>query len=58
VTIVFKKRTKKLLLVKAPAGDSATVQQTKVFCFFSSEKKALLAARAGGWRFAYPPYGA
>jgi len=51
----FEKRTKKLFS-DDPVGSG--IAGAKVSCFFSSEKKALLAARAGGWRFAYPPYGA
>ena len=39
----LKKRTKKLLSLGYPSGERSATAETKVFCFFSSEKKALLS---------------
>jgi len=39
----LEKRTKNLLFLETPFSARRQIQNTKVFCFFSSEKKTLLA---------------
>ena len=46
----LKKRTKKLLFPWARAGGNSATAGPKVFCFFSSEKKALLSSQASRTR--------